>query len=492
MGSKQTAKLPSPQEPVRSNFFSRWGGTIAVVLACAVIIVLPSYFMYHYTQTLLHERLRERLVAITSTAALYFDAEEMRALRREVERYGENVITHPLYREIISKLNDVRDTNENIQYVYLFGKTETPHELIFLADADVTEDLVLEEGDEGNDFPGSIYDASEAPELFMNGFRFPTADSELIPDEWGVLLAGYAPIFDEEGEADAVLGIDVDVTEYIKIVNATFLPFTLFVVLLLLIISLLTVMIVRMWASRVRFFQELDRQKDELLSMVSHQLATPISSIKWIIEMVLDGDTGKLGAGIGKELKKVQVAAADLTDLVGMILDVSRIQLGRLQVNRAPIHLGEFFSEVIDGIKPQAAKRKVRFTVQVPDHVPTTNLDRRLMRMTLENLLSNAIKYTPAGKTVDFVAHVSQRTLRYEVRDTGCGIPAEDQNQIFGRLFRASNVQDTDGNGFGLYVAKGAVDAQGGKIWFKSRVGEGTTFFVELPLPPVEKKRKAR
>lgn len=484
---QKKAQVNTEDMQSRERFWQRNGGSFFVAAVCIGIILIPSYVMYSYTQMLLHERLRERLVAITSTAALYFDAQEIADLRDDVERYGENVLSHPRYKAMVQKLRDVRRTNENITYVYLLGKTDDPGQLIFLADADVTEDLVLEEGDEGNDFPGEIYDASDAPELFRNAFLFPTADSELIPDEWGILLAGYAPIFDANNVANAVLGVDVDVTEYIAIVNATFLPFLLFVVLLLLIISYLTLSLVRQWNSRVRFFQELDRQKDELLSMVSHQLATPISSIKWIVEMVLDGDSGAISSGVQKELKKIQSAATDLTDLVMMILDVSRIQLGKLQVNRSELHLGEFFTEIIDGIETMAKESKVKFTVHMPKSMPAAMLDRRLMRMTLENLLSNAIKYTPQGNSAELHVSIRNQTLHYEVRDTGCGIPADDQGNIFGKLYRASNAANIDGNGFGLYIAKGAVESQGGRIWFKSKEGKGTTFFVDVPLPQGKK-----
>ena len=103
--------------------------------------------------------------------------------------------------------------------------------------------------------------------------------------------------------------------------------------------------------------------------------------------------------------------------------------------------------------------------------------------MTIENLLSNAVKYTPEKGEVDFTVTITGNTLHCVVKDTGVGIPKADQEKIFGKLFRASNVRNTvDGNGFGLYVAKGAVEAQGGKIWFESEEGKGTTFFVELPL----------
>ncbi|MDD4286875.1 MAG: ATP-binding protein [Candidatus Peribacteraceae bacterium] len=228
--------------------------------------------------------------------------------------------------------------------------------------------------------------------------------------------------------------------------------------------------------------KDLDRQKDELISIVSHQLATPVTSVKWYIEMLLDGDSGEMTEEQKKQLMTMQGVTEDLVDLVGMILDVSRIQLGRMKVDRAPLDMGTFFTEVLAVIEPKATVKKQQFIKSLPKTLPTASLDKRLMRMTLENLLSNAVKYTPEGGKVELTVTVKDHTLRYSVKDSGCGIPKEEQDKIFSKLFRATNVRNTEGNGLGLFAAKGAAEAQGGKVWFESESGKGTTFFVEVPL----------
>lgn len=464
-----------------------------LLLFAAAVTVGVSYVMYQYTQKLLHERLQERLVSITSTATLYFSVDEMNALRELATNKQDDTIYDSFYKDINSRLNDIRDTNHDIQYVYLFGKTDDPYNLLFLADADVNEELILEEGDEGNDFPGSMYDVSEIVALQYEAFKNPTADEELYIDEWGETLSSYAPIVDPEtGEANAVLGIDVDVSDYIKLVNATFLPFLLFIILLLVLLSFLTFTLVRMWESRVTLFKELDRQKDELLSIVSHQLATPVSSMKWYLEMMLDGDVGKLTKEQTEHVESLQLAAGNLSDLVSMILDVSRIQLGKMKVTRTDLDLNDFFKEILTIIDPKAAEKGVDFVKNMPEKLPIAMLDKRLMRMTLENLLSNAVKYTPKGGKVTLDVKVQGDNLYYTVKDTGCGIPKEEQGQVFGKLFRATNVQKVDGNGFGLYVAKGAVESQGGTISFSSAEKKGATFKVALPLLSAKKEDKKK
>ena len=295
-------------------------------------------------------------------------------------------------------------------------------------------------------------------------------------------LSAYAPILDSAGDTIAIVGIDVTVDNFKQRTQAMLLPFLLFIFFLIALLTLLTLLLIRFYGERVRAMREIDRQKDELLSIVSHQLATPVSSAKWYLEMLQDGDVGKLTPKQGEHVHSIQGIAENLTDLVSMILDVSRVQLGRMQVDREALDLSEFFKEILTVIEPKAEEKKVKFSVSLPEKLPVAMLDRRLMRMTLENLLSNAVKYTPEKGSVELRVTVKDDVLEYIVKDTGCGIPKAEQKKMFTKLFRASNVLNVSGNGFGLFVAKGAVEAQGGSISFVSAGGEGTTFTVAIPL----------
>jgi signal transduction histidine kinase len=169
---------------------------------------------------------------------------------------------------------------------------------------------------------------------------------------------------------------------------------------------------------------------------------------------------------------------------VNHILDVSRVQLGRVHIEKQKMDLNEFFKEIISVVEPKALEKKVEFIKLLPESFPKAMLDKRYTRMTIENLMTNAIKYTPEKGKVVVTVTTENNILRVVVKDNGFGIPLADQKKIFGKMFRASNVRNSavDGNGFGLYVAKGAVESQGGKIWFESTEGRGTTFYVELPL----------
>ena len=450
-----------------------------------ILTIFVTYLLYLEVQSLFKDRLQERILSIAQTAAIHFDPKTLAQID------GVEDIDSEQYTKVINELNRVRAVNKNLKFAYILRKTNNPDIFTFVADADsinpsaeidLNNDGIVDDND-ALAAPGDEYDVSEFPILRDDGFVRPTVDEELAIDQWGTFLSASAPIKDEFGNANELIGIDVEVSDFISIINLAFIPYILFVIFLLLILTSLTVSLVKIWGSRVDFLKELDRQKDELISIVSHQLATPITSIKWYVEMLLDGDMGKLTADQSEHIGSMKSVAADLSDLVGMILDVSRIQLGRVKIEKQELDLNVFFKEILEVIEPKAKEKKVEFKVSVPSGLPIAQLDKRYTRMTIENLLTNAIKYTPEKGVVDFTVTLENGEVHCCVKDTGCGIPKADQAKIFGKLFRASNVRNSvDGNGFGLYVAKGAVEAQGGKIWFESEENKGTKFFVYLPL----------
>ena len=458
---------------------------VVVVVSCAILAAGITYILYNYTQVLLKERMQDRLVAIVSTAARTFDVSDIKAIEG-----NESDIGKPELERIVSRLGAMREANLDIRYAYMMRRTDDQSVVAFVADADSllsAEELDVNDDGEVDDtevapLPGDLFDVSEYPTLNYEAFYHPVAADELEEDQWSVQLSAYAPILDSAGDTIAIVGIDVTVDNFKQRTQAMLLPFLLFIFFLIALLTLLTLLLIRFYGERVRAMREIDRQKDELLSIVSHQLATPVSSAKWYLEMLQDGDVGKLTPKQGEHVHSIQGIAENLTDLVSMILDVSRVQLGRMQVDREALDLSEFFKEVLTVIGPKAEEKKVKFSVSIPEKLPVAMLDRRLMRMTLENLLCNAVKYTPENGSVELHVAVKGNVMEYVVKDTGCGIPKAEQKKMFTKLFRASNVLNVSGNGFGLFVAKGAVEAQGGSISFVSAEGEGTTFTVAIPL----------
>lgn len=471
------------------SHFGYKGKSYFILLGSAVICFVISITLYTQTKGILEDRLKERLISVVSTASLIFNPKDIVSVHSDLD------FTSETYKRLVYQLQNIRSKNKNVRFAYLLSPTDKTEIFHFIADADSIDPTASIDLNKDGQFtdedalatPGDEYDASDAPELRYQAVSYAVTDDKLVVDQWGASLSAYAPII-YNNNAIAVLGIDVDVSDYLALISATFIPFALFIVFLLLLLSFLTVRLLSIWESRVKLLQDLDRQKDELLGMVSHQLAKPITAIKWNLESMIDGDIGNLNSEQKESANTMQSMATSLADLVSMILDVSRIQLGKVKLDPQPLELNAFFKEIVDVVQPTIKERKISFVQEIyPEKLPTVLLDKRYTRMTIENLLTNAIKYTPEGGTVKLWVQVTNNILHCSVSDTGCGIPKVEQEKIFGKMFRASNVRNTmDGNGFGLYVAKGAVEGQGGKIWFQSTEAKGTTFFVDLPAKTAE------
>lgn len=462
---------------------SRVYGLLVVSL---LVTALTTGILYFSTRRLFRWSLEEKLRAIASVAALQFTAAELELIREHDDW------TKPAYQRIVSELQNIRRHTSRVRYIYILRRTNDPNTMEFVADADsLYPDTPVDLNGDGKiddsdalTHPGDPYDVSRFPEFQRDGFTAPFVDPELSRDQWGAFLSGTAPIEKgaPAGAADYLIGIDVDVSDFIVLTNLAIVPFLLFVVFLVLILTTLTVTMRRMWSRQVQLLAEIDRQKDELLSIVSHQLMAPITSIRWCLEMILDGELGTLPVEQRRQLESIVTSTRGLADLVNLLLDVSRIELGRLKMQKRPVALAPFFESIVEVIDPQARAKGVTFLRKLPKVLPEALIDDRLTRMTVENLLTNAVKYTPAGGTVALSLTVEDRTLRCDVGDTGCGIPKADQPRLFTKLYRASNVGATEGNGFGLYVAKGAIGQQGGQLWFQSAEGKGSTFSFELPI----------
>jgi signal transduction histidine kinase len=233
--------------------------------------------------------------------------------------------------------------------------------------------------------------------------------------------------------------------------------------------------------------QQLDRQKDAVLHMVAHQFKGPVTTINYVTELLLDGTYGQLTDEQKENITSIRVASQNMGDQSQMVLAASQITLGKkLPIEPTPLDLNTFFKGVITGAAINAKQRKVELHVSVPSNLPTVMLDKKFTQIAVDNLLSNAIKYTAlkwqeGGGNVDFSVIVKNKTLSCIVKDTGVGIPEKDKDKIFKELSRASNA-GKEGTGLGLHVAMGAIESQGGKIWFESTEGKGTTFYCELPL----------
>jgi len=229
---------------------------------------------------------------------------------------------------------------------------------------------------------------------------------------------------------------------------------------------------------------EIDKLKSEFITIAAHQLRTPLTAIKWVIKTVMSGEAGEVNDEQKQYLTKGYDSNERIITLVNDMLDVSRIEEGRFGYNFAKENFLQTLREVVDNLKPQIDIKALKFVMDVPKEVPLMTLDKAKITLVLQNLLENAVKYTPNKGEVKISVKTNAKLLKVSVKDSGVGIPADDQKKIFSKFFRAQNVMrmETEGSGLGLFIVKNIINKHNGSIGFSSQEGKGTEFFFELPL----------
>lgn len=235
--------------------------------------------------------------------------------------------------------------------------------------------------------------------------------------------------------------------------------------------------------------KEIDRAKSEFVSLASHQLRTPLSIISWYTELLMNQDSGPINSEQREFLEEIIAGNNRMVDLVGALLNVSRIELGTFAVNPKKVSIINITKDILKELMIKFEAREVDLDFKYGD-IPLTNVDPKLFGIIIDNLVGNAIKYTPDGGKVSLNIEKINNEIVLKVSDTGYGISGNDKDKIFSKLYRGENIKEkvTDGNGLGLYIVKSIVDQSGGKIWFESVEGKGTTFCVIFPATGMKKK----
>ncbi len=229
--------------------------------------------------------------------------------------------------------------------------------------------------------------------------------------------------------------------------------------------------------------RELDRMKDEFVALVSHDLRTPLTSIRGYIELLLEGLAGELSEEQHKWMDVIDRNSARLLRLVADLLFIAQLDAGRIALERSVVVLSDVVAETVETVAPTAETRKVELLLDSPGTVVLYG-DRARLAQLVDNIVSNALKFTPPGGKVEVRVGGDDTTAWIEIVDTGMGISEAEQLHLFERFFRtsAANSAAIQGTGLGLAIAKGIVDAHGGTIAVSSVEGSGTTFRIELPV----------
>lgn len=237
-------------------------------------------------------------------------------------------------------------------------------------------------------------------------------------------------------------------------------------------------------SKEVQQLKELDKRKSEFLSVVAHQLRTPLTGIKWALTMLLESQSQPLSQEQKKLILSCDEGNERMIDIVNKMLHADQIGAGTFVLAPVATDVVALIAGVIEELHFAAIQRSVAITFTHDTHIPELLLDPEMMRFAFQNLIDNAMKYSPPHGAVLVRARIQGTQVICSVTDHGIGIPLDQQPYIFSRFFRAKNAisAEPNGNGLGLFIVKSILEKHGGKVWFTSEENKETTFYCALTL----------
>jgi signal transduction histidine kinase len=222
----------------------------------------------------------------------------------------------------------------------------------------------------------------------------------------------------------------------------------------------------------------LDEAKDDFISMASHQLRTPLTSVKGYISMILEGDAGNITPQQQKLLSQAFISSQRMVYIIADLLNVSRLRTGKFTMEFAPVNLADIIEQEITQLQETASSRDLKLIYKKPKDFPELVLDDTKTRQIIMNFVDNAIYYTPAKGKIIVKLENKPDTVELKVTDNGIGVPKAEQAHLFTKFYRAANARKArpDGTGLGLFMAKKVIVAQFGALIFDSKEGKGSTF----------------
>ncbi len=230
--------------------------------------------------------------------------------------------------------------------------------------------------------------------------------------------------------------------------------------------------------------REIDQMKNEFVSTVSHELRTPLTSIKGYVDLILDGDAGDINEIQEEFLGIVKENSDRLVDMINDMLDISRIESGRIRLKVEPVNLADSIEGAVDSFRAVLNQTGRAVKTRVPENLPVVAVDRDRVGQVLINLISNALKYSPEGGDVTISAKHTDGYVQVSVADKGMGISREDQKKLFNKFYRVDSAmtREIGGTGLGLSITKSIIELLGGRVSVKSKLGEGSTFSFTVPV----------
>ena len=293
------------------------------------------------------------------------------------------------------------------------------------------------------------------------------------------------PLSDKENNKEALLTLRMSLKPMDNVVKNTLTNSYIVLMVTILIVILLLTLNTRLFEYAILFkkLKEVDKMKDEFISMASHELRTPITTLKGFIAMILDGDFGELNKDGKKNLRIMELSANRLNSLVEDLLNVSRIEQKRLQVKSDEVNTKEVLKSIRDEFEFRIKEKNLELKLNLIEELPNILADEDKLRQVLVNLMGNAVKYTKKG-SIEISTKLEKDNIRISIKDSGIGMSAKDREGLFSKFHRIKNeeTKSITGTGLGLWISKQLVELMNGKIYIDSIENVGTQVYFTIPI----------
>ncbi len=294
-----------------------------------------------------------------------------------------------------------------------------------------------------------------------------------------------SPLRDKDDKKKSLLTLRMSLEPMDNIVKDTLTNSYLVLIVTIFIVILLLILNTRLFEYALLFkkLKEVDKMKDEFISMASHELRTPITTLKGFISMILEGDFGELNKNGQKNLRIMESSANRLNSLVEDLLNVSRIEQKRLPINLKEVNTKEVLESMRDEFELRTKQEGLELKLILEENIPHALADEDKLRQVLINLMGNAVKYTKKGQ-IELSAKVEKTYLTIAIKDSGIGMSAQDREGLFSKFHRIKNekTKGITGTGLGLWITKQLVELMNGHIYVDSIENVGTKIYFTLPI----------
>lgn len=376
------------------------------------------------------------------------------------------------YEELQNKLNVIQQNNTDVVGMDILAKKGEGFEVV----ASFQEEKI------GNDANDTNYILSWAIDDGISyrvpDFRRGYEDNKL----WEVVM----PVRDYEGNKKLLLVIYLSYSLVQEVEDQAYIFSTIVLIATTLVISLLLLLNLRFfeYAILLKRLKSVDQMKDEFISIASHELRTPITTIKGFLSMLLEGDFGDLGDEGKKTLKIMDSSVKRLGSLVEDLLNVSRIEQNRLKLSPEKMNLVEALNNIGDEFKLRAEEKGLKLILSVPEDLPDIYADPDKLTQVMVNLVGNSVKYTKKGEVEIIAKQTDNKFINITIKDTGIGMTAKEREQLFSKFYRIQGEETKGivGTGLGLWITKQLVELMGGEIFVDSIKHVGSQFYFTVPI----------